>query len=163
MVVLMWRDLTFCQFFLSRETKKLMPTKSVLVKLQNGVWKVRTEHDVSEDLVLSHVGVAYSNTQAKNLLQLELDSRADLVELVAKVLSVGDGGGEFSSCKAVQSLSSSTIESVHTLGKTGSQETRNLLDQSLRCEECIVFLCQLLNELLVLVEPEVRLTWFRQE
>ena len=54
----------------------------------------RTQHDVTEDLVLSHLDVADSDTKAENLLQLELDGRADLSELVAQVLSVRDGGGE---------------------------------------------------------------------
>jgi hypothetical protein len=40
----------------------------------------------------------------------------------------------------------------HTLGKTRSQETRNLLDQSLRSNEGIVLASKLLDELLVLVE-----------
>ena len=54
----------------------------------------RTQHDVTEDLVLSHLDVADSDTKAENLLQLELDGRADLSELVAQVLGVRDGGGE---------------------------------------------------------------------
>jgi hypothetical protein len=40
----------------------------------------------------------------------------------------------------------------HTLGKTRSQETRNLLDQSLRSNEGIVLASKLLDELLVLVQ-----------
>ena len=37
------------------------------------------------------------DTQAKNLLQLELDGRADLKDLARKVLSVRDGSGELAS------------------------------------------------------------------
>ena len=40
-----------------------------------------------------------------------------------------------------------------TLGETGSKQTRNLLDKSLRGQESVVFLRELLDELLVLVEP----------
>jgi len=41
-----------------------------------------------------------------------------------------------------------------TLGKTGSEQTRDLLDQSLGSQESVVLLGELLDELLVLVEPE---------
>ena len=58
----------------------------------------RTQHDVGEDLVLGHLDVADGNTQAENLLELELDRRADLSNLVGQVLSVGHGGGELASC-----------------------------------------------------------------
>ena len=57
----------------------------------------RTKHDVGEDLVIVHLDVADGDTQAENLLQLELDRRADLGDLVVQVLSVGDGGGELAS------------------------------------------------------------------
>ena len=40
-----------------------------------------------------------------------------------------------------------------TLGETGTKETGNLLDESLRGKEGIVLLGKLLNELLVLVKP----------
>lgn len=39
-----------------------------------------------------------------------------------------------------------------TLGKTGTQETRNLLDESLGSDEGIVLASELLDQLLVLVE-----------
>jgi hypothetical protein len=48
----------------------------------------RTQHDIAEDLVVSHLHVANSDTQTKHLLQLELDRRANLHELVAQVLSM---------------------------------------------------------------------------
>lgn len=56
-----------------------------------------TQHDVAQNLVLSHLDVADGDTQAKNFLQLELDGRADLGDLAAQVLSVRNGGGELSS------------------------------------------------------------------
>lgn len=39
-----------------------------------------------------------------------------------------------------------------TLGKTGAEKTRNLLDESLGSDEGIVLACELLDQLLVLVE-----------
>lgn len=44
------------------------------------------------------------------------------------------------------------IADALTLGKTGTQETRNLLDQSLGSDEGIVLASELLDQLLVLVE-----------
>ena len=41
---------------------------------------------------------------------------------------------------------------VHTLGQTGTQETRNLLDQGVGSDEGIVLAGELLDELLVLVQ-----------
>lgn len=41
---------------------------------------------------------------------------------------------------------------INTLGETGTKKTRNLLDKSLRGEEGIVFLGELLHELLVFVQ-----------
>lgn len=38
--------------------------------------------------------MADSDTQTKDLLQLELNRRTDLSELIAKVLGVGEGSGE---------------------------------------------------------------------
>ena len=54
----------------------------------------RTQHDVAENLVIGHLDVTDGDTQAKDLLKLELDGRTDLSELVAQVLGVRDGGGE---------------------------------------------------------------------
>ena len=58
----------------------------------------RTQHDVTKDLVVIHVNVANSNTQAKDLLELELDGGTDLSDLVVQVLSVRDWGRELASC-----------------------------------------------------------------
>ena len=62
---------------------------------------LRTQHDVSEDLVVGHLDVTNSNTQAKNLLELELDRGTDLRDLVVEILSVRDGGGELASCEGM--------------------------------------------------------------
>ncbi len=42
-----------------------------------------------------------------------------------------------------------------TLGKTGTEQTRDLLDEGLGGQESVVLLGELLDELLVLVEPAV--------
>lgn len=41
---------------------------------------------------------------------------------------------------------------THTLGETGTKETGNLLDQGVGSDEGIVLACELLDQLLVLVE-----------
>lgn len=76
---------------------------------------------------------------SRNLLQLKLDRRTDLSELVEQILGMGDGGGEFSS-----------------FGETGSEQTGDLLDQSFRGQESVVLLGELLDELLIFVEPGSR-------
>ena len=78
-----------------------MPTRGDEHKLETGRGERRTQHDVSKDLVVGHLDVANGNTETEDLLQLELDGRTDLSELVGQVLSVGDGGGELSSCNEV--------------------------------------------------------------
>ena len=115
----------------------------------------RTQHDVSEHLVVRHLDVADGDTQAKNLLKLELDGRADLGDLVLEVLSVRDGGGELASYNDASTLRSEFLcrSCMHTLGETGTKKTGDLLDEGLRGEESVVLLRELLDELLVLVQP----------
>jgi len=105
------------------------------VLLEQGDQEVDAKHDVTQDLVFSHLDVADGDTQAENLLELELDGRTDLGDLAVKVLIVRDGGGELAS-----------------LGETGTKETGDLLDQNFGGQEGIIFLSKLLNELLVLVQ-----------
>ena len=62
------------------------------------------QHDVTNQLILGHLDVADGDTHAENLLQLELDGRLDLGDLVGEILSVGDGGGELAGCCACQSM-----------------------------------------------------------
>lgn len=105
------------------------------VLLEKGDQEVDGHHDVGEELILGHLDVADSDTQAEDLLELELDGGTDLVGLLADVVGVGDGGGELTG-----------------LVETRSQKTGNLLDQGLGSEESIVLLGELLDLLLVLVE-----------
>jgi len=105
------------------------------VLLQQRHEEVDRQHDVAEELVLGHLDVADGDTQAENLLQLELDGGADLRGLVLEVVSVRDGRGEFTG-----------------LMQTRAKKTRDLLDQSFRSEEGIVLLGKFLDQLLVLVQ-----------
>lgn len=59
--------------------------------------RILTQHDIGKNLILSHLDVSDSDTQAENLLELELDGRTDLSELVGEVFGVGHRGGELSS------------------------------------------------------------------
>jgi len=65
--------------------------------LQEGDEIVDGQHDVGDQLVLSHANIADSDTHAQDLLQLELDGRLDFVDLGTQVLVVGDWGREFTS------------------------------------------------------------------
>jgi len=97
--------------------------------------EVDAKHDVGKDLILGHLDVADGNTEAEHLLELKFDGGANLDDLVAQIFVVRDGRREFTS-----------------LRKTGTKETRNLLDQSLRGQEGVVLLSKFLDKLLVLVE-----------
>jgi hypothetical protein len=80
-VLLICNDWTFCQFFLRRETRKLIPRQR-----ERHLWlrdsKFHTHHDVGKDLVVSHLDMSNGNAQAKDLLELELNRRSDFIELV---------------------------------------------------------------------------------
>lgn len=92
-------------------------------------------HDVGDELLRGHVNVSDGNTHAENLLQLELNGGLDLGDLAGEIVAVGDWSREFTS-----------------LGETGTQETRDLLDERVGSDESIVLASKLLNQLLVLVE-----------
>ena len=63
--------------------------------LEQGDEEVDAQHHVLHDLVLLHVDVADGDTEAEHLLELELDRRADLVDLAGEILVVSDRRGEF--------------------------------------------------------------------
>ena len=111
------------------------------------------QHDVSDQIILRHVNVANCHTHAQDLLQLELDGGLDLGDLCVQIFGVGNRGGELASYYTSQRLSNDrTIYGRHTLGKTRTQQTRNLLDKGVGGEEGVVLAGELLDELLVLVE-----------
>jgi len=104
------------------------------VLLQQGNKEIDCNIDVLDQLLRGLAAVSDSGTQAKNLLQLELNSGPQLVNLADQVFRVGDEGREFTGF-------------VQTGG-----ETRNLSDDGLGGKESIVLLGELLDELLVLVQ-----------
>jgi hypothetical protein len=103
--------------------------------LQQGDQEVDGQVEVSLQLFRGHLNVTDGNTQAQNLLQLELDGRADVSDLLLDVIIVSDRGREL----------------VH-LVQLGTQDTRNLLDDGISGEEGVVLVGPLLDDLLVLVE-----------
>jgi len=105
------------------------------VLLEERDQEVDREHGVGENVLGAHLDVSDGDTEAENLLKLELDGGSDFGDLVSEVLRVGDGGRELSG-----------------LGETGTEETRDLLDENLGSKESVVLLGELLDELLVLVE-----------
>ena len=64
---------------------------------------------------------------------------------------MGDWGGEFTSYE-MSDFTEVAGAINHTLGKTGTQETRDLLDQGVGSNKGVVLACELLDQLLVLVE-----------
>lgn len=50
--------------------------------------RIRTQHDVSENLVVVHLDVADGDTEAQDLLKLEFNGGANFGELIREVLSV---------------------------------------------------------------------------
>jgi len=115
---------------LDRQAANVLPS---LLQQRDEV--VDGQHDVGDQLILSHSDVSDGDTHAQDLLQLELNGGLDFVDLGAEILVVGDRGWEFTS-----------------LGKTGTQETWDLLDEGIGSDEGIVLASKLLDELLVLVE-----------
>lgn len=103
--------------------------------LQKGDQEVAGEHDVALQLILGQLDVTDGHSQAQHLLHLELDGVQKGVDLLLRILAVGDHGGELTS----------SVE-------TGSHQTRKLLDQGIRGEESVVLLGQLADQLLVLVQ-----------
>ena len=69
-VVLMCKDLIFCQFFFSSETRKLIPVvvgvKRCGLATHRASIKIvdETEHDICEDLVIGHLDVTDGDAEA---------------------------------------------------------------------------------------------------
>jgi hypothetical protein len=79
------------------------------------------QHDVADQLVLGHTNVSDGNAHAEHLLELELDGGLDLGELVGEIFGVGNRSRELAG-----------------LGETGTEETRDLLDEGVGGDEGIV-------------------------
>lgn len=104
------------------------------VLLQERHQEVDGKHDVGGQLVFGHRDVADGNTNAENLLELELDRRLLLANLLRQVVRVAQRRRELAG-----------------LVETGTEETWDLLDDRLGGEEKVKRLGKLLNLLLVLV------------
>lgn len=103
---------------LDKERTDILP-----ILLEQRHQKVDGQHGVLDNLILGHLDIANGNTQAEHLFKLELDCSLQLVHLFLQVISVRNGGGEFTS-----------------LVETGTQETGNLLNEGFRSKESIVLL-----------------------
>jgi hypothetical protein len=103
--------------------------------LEEGGQEVNTHVDVLSELLLSHGLVTDGDGHAGNLLELELDGGAGVINLGAEVFVVGDDLGEHTN----------TVED-------GSEDGGDLLDEGVAGKKKGVLLGPLLDELLVLVE-----------
>merc|ERR1719188_1214380 len=112
------------------ETLDVLP-----VLLQQRDQEVHGQVNVLDQFFLSHANVANSNTEAQDLLHLELDGRLQIQSLLLQVVIVGDQSWEFTS-----------------LVQSWTQQSWDLLDESVRGKESIIGSCELLNLLLVLVQ-----------
>jgi len=115
---------------LDRQASHILPT---LFQERDKV--VDGQHDVSDQLILSHINVSDSDSHAEDFLKLELDRRLDFRNLLGQIIGVTDRSREFAS-----------------LTQTRTKETRDLLDERVGGDEGIIFARQLLDELFVLVE-----------
>ena len=113
---------------------------------------IHTQHNIGEYLIICHLNMANSNTQAKDLLKLEFYSGAYFRELSREILRVRDGSRELSSYERRLKDVRSEKVGCGTFRKSRTQKARNLLDQSFGSKESIVFLGEFLHKLLVFVQ-----------
>lgn len=123
------------------------------VLLQQGDEEVHGEMDVLDELLLGHPDIANSHGEAEDLLHLELDGGLQVSDLGLQVVAVGHQGGELSSLRLTNvSRDNSDGVVVSHLVKPRSQQSGDLLDQSVGSQEGVVLSRQLLHLLLVLVQ-----------
>lgn len=58
---------------------------------------VRTQHDVGQKLLIRHLGVANGDTQAQNLLELELNRAPHIQDFSSQVICMRDWSRELAS------------------------------------------------------------------
>jgi len=109
--------------------------KIVPALLEHGDKEIERHHDVLAELFLSHLLVTDTGGEAGDLLELELNRRAGVVDSLGNGLLVRDGGGEHTN----------TV-------KNGTNNGGDLLEDGIGSEEKGVLLGPLLDDLLVLVE-----------
>ena len=97
--------------------------------------EVNSKLNVQDYVLLAHLHVTDGKVQAHNFLQLELDGALNLVDLVLDVLLGRHTRGELT-------------RSV----KTGSEQSRDQLDDRVGGQEGVVLSSELLHEFLVLVK-----------
>jgi len=105
------------------------------ILLEQGDEEVNGHGDVDDDLVLSQTEMADGNSEAEHLLELELDSALDGVDLVEHVLARAKQSGKLAG-----------------LVETWSKQTRNLSQNSFRCKERIILIGKFFDEFFVFVE-----------
>merc|ERR1712005_77668 len=84
--------------------------------------------DVLNKLVLSQLDVADGNTEAQDLLELELDGARKLVDLLGQIVLVGDQGRELAE-----------------LVRGWAEQTRDLTEERVRSNKRVVRLAKLLD------------------
>lgn len=110
-------------------------TNVLPVLLQQRNQEVNSHQDLVDQGVFVHFDVTDGNSQTQNLLQLELDGRSDISDLLVQVVVVRDWGWELTGLRQLR-----------------TQKSWDLLDQDFGSDESVVLLSQLLNQLLVLVQ-----------
>jgi len=110
------------------------------ILLQQRHQEIDGETDVGGQIISLHGNVANSDGQAQDLLELKLDGGLQLLDLGDHVVAVSDHRWEFTG-----------------FVQTRSQNTRNLLDESIGSQESVILLGELLDQLLVLVHLLQRL------
>ena len=133
------------------ETLHVLP-----VLLQQRHEEVHGEVDVLDELLLRHLHVPDGDAEAEYLLHLELDGGLEVKHLLGQVVAVSHQGGELASLERGDIIenrrSSFSLAWAPYLVKTRAQQPGNLFDQSVRGQEGVIGLGQLLDFLLVLVQ-----------
>ena len=131
------------------ETLHVLP-----VLLQQRHEEVHGEVDVLDELLLGHLHVPDGDAKAQHLLHLELDGGLEVQHLLGQVVAVSHQSGELTSLEKgdIKRKSCLSIAWSPYLVKTRAQQPGNLFDQSVRGQEGVIGLGQLLDLLLVLVQ-----------
>ena len=99
---------------------------------------------IDEEFLLGHVHVAYGDSHAQHLFQLELHTRLHLLYLGGEVLVMRGERWELAS-----------------LVEAWAEQSRDHLDDGIGCEEVVVLLREFLHQFLVLVQLLQRLDLHR--
>jgi hypothetical protein len=111
----------------------------------------RTQHDVAEDLVVRHLDVADGDAEAEDLLELELDGRTDLDQLVVQVLGVRDRRRELAGCEQSERSIKSGWEECVPLERPGPRRRGICLMSASDARKASYFLASFLTSFLFLL------------